>query len=251
MATIDGTYIPVANTGSTRKNTIMDGMISLRLEQFRQLKVHGEQINYGENALQSIWYPWLADAPISAERNSLIVGEDPQAGTLSVIDAKFGKFNVSPALQRGETLYITYLFDYFPDTVVSALIDISVDIINAVEPGTNYHLEGAPEKWNGAIAEQVYVLALEKLIFDDLLWKSRLVFADPDSVVSQLESAISGSRDRLTNLILPSLKKEPHISSPTWVYYDAIRMGVRSSYHGQNIGYGKTRGMRVNRWFGR
>lgn len=252
MATLSGTYIPTANTGSVRKNSILDSMLSLRLERFRQLKVHDEEINWASNPLQSIWYPWLIAAPIEAVRNSLRVGVESAAGTLTVVNAEYGKFDVSPSLDRGETLYITYQFDYFPDPILSSLIDISVDILNAAEPGTNYNLSSAPAKWDGAIAEQAYVLALEKLILDDLLWKTRLIFADPDSVVSQLESALSGSRDRLNNIILPALKKEPYVSAPTWVYYDAIRMGGgRSGYHGQFVGYGKTRGIRINRWFGR
>jgi len=252
MAILSGTYIPTANTGSARKNSIMDSMLSFRLERFRQLKVHDEQINWAPNSLQSIWYPWLAAAPVEAVRNSLRVGVEAAGGSLVVVNAEYGKFDVAPVLDRGETLYITYMFDYFPDPILSALIDISVDVLNSADPGTNYSLESAPAKWDGAIAEQAYIMALEKLILDDLLWRTRLIFADPDSVVSQLEASLSISTNRLNEIVLPALKKEPYVSAPTWVYYDAIRMGGgHSSYHGQFVGYGKTRGIRINRWFGR
>jgi len=176
MATLSGTYIPTAGTTSARKNHIMDSMLSMRLERFRQLKVHDEEINWAPNPLQSIWYPWLADSPVEAVRNSLRVGVETAAGTLTVVNAEYGNFDVGPTLDRGETLYITYMFDYFSDPILSSLIDISVDILNAAEPGTNYNLESAPEKWNGAIAEQAYIMALEKLILDDLLWRTRLIF---------------------------------------------------------------------------
>jgi len=249
---LSGSYIPSADTGSARKNKIIDEMLSYRLERYRQLKVHDEEINHHPNALQSIWFPWLPDAPIEATRNALQVGVDAAAGTLTVVDTEFGKFNVDPTLERGETLYITYLFDYFPDPILSALLEISVDILNAAEPGTNYTLESAPAKWDGALAEQAYIMALEKLMIDELLWRTRLIFADPDNVLSQLETAKSNAVSRLNDVVLPGLKKEPYVSVPTWVYYDAIRLGGgRSSFHGQFVGYGKTRGIRINRWFGR
>lgn len=249
---ISGTYIPNANTGSARKDNIIDSMLSLKLERFRQLHVHDEEINYGPNSLQSIWFPWLVDAPLKSTRNGLKVGTDAAAGSLTLNDFEFGKFDVDPVLDRGESLYISYYFDYFPDPVLDAFLEISVDIINAADPGTNYTIDNMPAKWDGAIAEQAYIMALEKLLLDDLLWKTRLIFADPDSVVGQLEAAMSGSKERLNDVVLPALKKEPYVSSPTWVYYDAIRMGGgRSSYHGQFVGYGKTRGIRINRWFGR
>jgi len=249
---IKGTYIPKANTGNNRKDNIIDSMLSLKLERFRQLQVHDEEINYGPNPLQSIWFPWLADAPLKSTRNGLKVGSDLAAGDLTAVDTDFGTFNVDPVLQRGETLYIGYYFDYFPDPILSAFIDISIDVINAADPGTNYTINNMPQKWDGAVAEQAYVMALEKLLLDDLLWKTRLIFADPDSVIGQLEAAMSGSKERINDVILPSLKKEPYVSAPTAIYYDAIRLGGgRSSYHGQFMGYGKTRGIRINRWFGR
>jgi hypothetical protein len=249
---LDGTYIPNANTGSSRKNKIMDSMLSYRLERFRQLVVHDEEINAAKNSLQSIWYPWLPEAPIHGMRNSLVVGEEPAAGTITVNNATMGLFSVSPELERGETLFITYTFDYFPDPVLSGLMEIALDILNSAEPGTNFDFQSAPAKWDGAIAEQTYVLALEKLLLDDLLWRTRLIFADPDSVAGQLEAVKDESQDRLNNIVLPGLKKEPYVSSPTWVYYDAIRLGGgRSGFHGEHVGYGRTRGLRINRWFGR
>jgi hypothetical protein len=248
---LEGTYIPNANTGDSRKNRIMDNMLSFRLERFRQLLVHDEEINAAQNSLQSTWYPWLAEAPVKAMRNSLVVGEEAAAGTLSIVNATMGLFDVSPGLERGETLFISYMFDYFPDPILSGLMNISLDILNSAEPGTNFNFASAPDKWDGAIAEQTYVLALEKLLLDDLLWRTRLIFADPDQVASQLESVKDESQSRLNDVVLPGLKKEPYVSSPTAVYYDAIRMGGRSGYHGGKVGYGKTRGLRINRWFGR
>jgi len=249
---IKGTYIPNANTGSSRKDHIIDSMLSFRLERFRQLHVQDEHVNYGPNPLQSIWYPWLPDAPLKATRNGLKVGSDLAAGTLTVSDTNFGTFNLTPTLDRGETIVISYLFDYFPDSILGAFIDISIDVINAAEPGTNYSLNDMPQKWDGAVAEQAYIMAIEKLLLDDLLWRTRLIFADPDSVIGQLEAAMSGAKERLNDIILPALKKAPYVSAPTAIYYDAIRMGGgRSSAHGQFVGYGKTRGIRINRWFGR
>jgi len=252
MATLSGTYIPFANTNSSRKNSIIDNMLSMRLDRFRQLHVHDEQINWGPNSLQTIWFPWLAEAPLKSTRNGLRVGVETAAGSLAVTDFSKGLFDVDPVLERGESFFLHYYFDYFPDPILDAFLEISVDVLNAADPGTNYDINSMPAKWDGAIAEQAYILALEKLLLDDLLWRTRLIFADPDSVVGQLESALSGSKERLNDVILPALKKEPYVSAPTWVYYDAIRMGGgRSGAHGQFVGYGKTRGIRINRWFGR
>jgi len=249
---LEGTYIEPAGTSNGRVNNIIDTLLNARIERFRQLKVQREQVTPGDNPRQSTWRPWLPTAPIDAVYNGLHAGEYPSAGTLTLTNQVTGEFEYSPELEDGDTLYISYYFDYFPTPVLEAFIDQSVDLINAGEPATSYTINNAPAIWDGAIVEQVYQLCLEKLILDDLLWVPRLIFADPESVVSQLESALSASKDRLQNQILPGLKKAPYVSSPTQVYWDAILMGGgQSGFHGGRIGYGKTRGMHINRWFGR
>jgi len=154
-------------------------------------------------------------------------------------------------LARGETLYVSYYFDYFPDRVTSALLTQAMDMINAYEPATMYTIDTAPQNWNGLIAEMAYVLCIERLMLDTTLWYGRLVFANPDEVMNGLQSSIEAARSRLDNTV-PSMKRMPYVSPPTWVYFDSIRMGgSRASFHGESLGYGKTRGIRINRWFGR
>ena len=160
MATLNGTYIPVSNTGSSRKDKIIDTMLSFRLERFRQLQVSDEHVNWAPNPLQSIWFPWLPEAPIKSTRNDLKVGVDTAAGSLTLIDSSQGLFNINPVMERGETLFIHYYFDYFPDSILGAFLEISIDVINATEPGTNFTITNMPPKFDGAVAEQAYIFAL-------------------------------------------------------------------------------------------
>jgi hypothetical protein len=247
-----GTYIDHSNTGNTRKDSLIDTMITPRIMRFRQLHIYrGEQFGYQKNPIQSVYSNWLVGAPLKAWRNSLHVNDDTDAGVLNIVDAKLGLFEVDPVLDRGETLMVSYYFDYFPDYILSSLIDQAMSFINAHEPASTYNYSDSPRSWDGMIAEQVYALCLERLLLDVTLWEGRLIFSAPDDMVSQLTSALEGTRGRIPDLV-HEMKKMPYVSPPTFAYYDAIRMGgSRIGFHGSTLGYGKTRGIHINRWFGR
>lgn len=249
---LSGSYIEHCDIGDSRVDYLIDCLLTPRIECFRQLCVYrGEQFGYRKNPIKSTWSHWLRFAPIRAWRNTLHVNDETDAGTLNLVDPDLGLFEVDPVLVRGETLYVSYYFDFFPCCVLKSLLEQSMDLVNAYEPATNFKLHNAPRNWDGVIVEQAYVLCVEKLLFCSTLWQPRLIFAEPDSMVSQLESALSGARDRLPTVV-PSMKRMPYVSPPTWTYYDAIRMGSgRTSFHGQTVGYGRTRGIKINRWFGR
>jgi hypothetical protein len=250
--TVDGTYIVPAATASQRINTLIDTMLDTKIERFRQLYVHrGEQFSFRRNPLQSTYRNWLTFAPITAWRNSLQVGTEADAGELTIIDNKRGLFNVTPALDRGETLYVSYYFDYFPDWVLYGIFKEAMGIINAYEPASMYTIDSYPQNWDGLLVEMAYVICVERLMLDTTLWAPRLIFASPDEVLNSLSSAIDAIRSRLETTI-PMMKRMPYVSAPTWAYYDAIRMGgSRAGFHGESGGYGKTRGIKINRWFGR
>lgn len=254
MSNILGIYINSSNSGDERVDRIIDNYLSPRLERFRQLWVRREQVTPGNNPRETTWKPILENADFEGEYNALKIGEYTEAGSLNVTDYDYGKFEwlgpLGEELERGDTLYISYRFDYFPVIVLEALIKTALDVINAAEPATSLTLSTAPIQWDGAIAEVAYQYALEKLILDNLLWEPRLIFANPEEVISGLQTALDLSRGKL-EIILAGLKKAPYVSPPTRAYYDAITMQGRASQHGGTLGYGRTRGIRINRFFGR
>jgi len=244
--------IPPANTGVSRVDGLIDTMLNSRIERFRLLQVHSEMIQpRNSSTFYTCWANVQPAAPFDVHYNSLLANSHPAAPAITLVDASSGEFSSTFPIGTGDQVYITYVFDYFPDPILLGIYKQAMDMVNAYDPATNFKIQQAPQNWDGVITEMAYIICLEKLILDVTLWKSRLIFSEPDTMVSNLESALSGARDRAPTMIA-EMKKQPYTSPPTSSYYNAIRLGgVRSGFHGSGLGYGRTRGIRINRWFGR
>ena len=264
MSVYPSTYIPTGLGTSAKFTHLVDDLMTPRLMGFRMIHISDEPCELKPDRLT--WYVtfgnWLQGATLVIRKNGLMLD---MATQVTNIDYTYGTFRAgTPDLdgQRAsrDTMEASYVFDYFPQSVLEGFITAAVSIINssAVGPATSYTVDSAPTNWEGVIVDLATAMAMEKLLLDYNLWRYRLVFAvGPNEVegggsdiASQLTTLKQNAEER-ANKTLDNIKFKcgNYISYPTQYYFSAIRgFGASSGQHGVPFSSGRLRGWKPTKF---
>jgi len=249
MAVFPGSYVLINASSSDRVNEIVDNLLTPRLLYFRQAYVNDEEIKLMPDGVtwKASYGNWNQDYTEVIRKNS----EKLASGQYTITSYPYGTLTLAVAPVAGDNVNASYNFDYFPVSVLEGYIKMVIDIINtgAVGPPTEYTIDNAPSYWNGVIADLVFAVCMERLITDYTLWYGRVIFAIPGieeagDIVSTLETLKQNAEER-ANMTMENekFKVGNHLALPTAAYYAAVR-----GFGG--VGYGRLRGIKINRWWG-
>ena len=264
MAYYPGTYIEIG-VGSTAKfSHLVDDLMTPRLMSFRRIHIDDEPCNLKSDG--RTWYTvfgqWLQGERITIRKNGLMLYLDTTEVTN--IDYVYGSFqagvpDVDGQRASRDVVEASYVFDYFPQTVLEGILTAAVSIVNttAVGPPTSYTIDTAPTNWEGVIVDVAFAMCMEKLLLDYDLWRYRLVFAigpnemegGGSDIASQLttlkQNAEARSNKAMEN---PKFKCGNYLAPPTNIYFSSIRgFGGSVGGHGVPFVTGRLRGWKPNR----
>lgn len=268
--TYASTYIPINQSGNEKLDYIIDSMLTPRLLLFRQIEVSDEQLRLETDRVtwKTLWGNILPGAPIVVNR----AGERLKPGQFTV-DNEFGRITFGDVNDAGEIVAgeatipmsygngkpaidvtANYVFDYFPNGVLSGFIQNALGIVNTavVESApTSYTVETFPEAWGGVLTDLAFALCMERLLLDYDLWKGRLIFAigadqllegAGGDIVGQLTTLKQNSEQRAyRTLENPRFKAGFYVSAPTPYYWRAV-------YAPGSIGSSRYQGGRLRGW---
>ena len=238
-----------ADTGLSKANVMIDGILDVRLQSWRELVIYEEvallYANKGVNNKARLTFGnWNANGMQLVER-----GGDPQSEPDNyTVDREGGVLTLVDPWIRGEEIVATYNFNYFPYADLYQLLKFAVSVVNTTGvPQTSYALSEAPEAWDGLITEIAYMEALKKIRLDSTVWKSFVLLRiDPNDAMQMISEEIGSSIERVNGMVEGS-KHLKRITLPTAYYWMAARGGIGIGIDG--VGTGKFRGIRMNRSF--
>lgn len=259
-----GTYIPTGVGSSAKMTHLVDDLLTPRLLGFRMIHIHDEPVELKSDRVT--WYTvfgnWLQGEKITIRKNGMML----DLGTeVTDIDYVYGTFKAGTPDIDGQrvsrdTMEATYVFDYFPQSVLESFLTAAVSMINtsAVGPATSYTVDNAPTNWEGVMVDLAYAQAIERLLLDYDLWRYRLVFAVGPNEVEGGGGDITGTLTTLKQnaeqraektLDNPKFKCGNYLAPPTTLYFSAIRgFGASAGAHGVPFIAGRLRGWKVNKY---
>lgn len=259
-----GTFIPIGLGTTAKFSHLVDDLLTPRLMSFRMIHIADEPCELKPDRLT--WYTtfgnWLQGERIIIRKGGMMLD---MTADVSNIDYVYGTFQAGVPDLDGQRVSrdiveATYVFDYFPETVLEGLITAAVSIINttAVGPPTSYTVDSAPTNWEGVIVDLAFAMCMERLLLDYDLWRGRLVFAiGPNEmeggggdIASQLTTLKQNAEQRAEKAMdNPKFKTGNYLSPPTGYYFSSIRgFGTSSGAHGVPFITGRLRGWKPNKW---
>lgn len=253
--------IPV-DSGSTAIDTILNEMVLPEMWMFCEIMVHYETAQRGHDGNFHFSYHWWNRA---WHPQVFLNGSDIQLND-SLYEVNYDEGYIIPKwdVSSADTLMCTYNFTWFkPETLIS-FVKRSMGTINYRGSGqvTNYTVDTLPESWYGISADLVVAMMCESLVLSTSMWYGRLIFAisandlynggGASDIASTLESMKRNAEDRAYSALDNENMRAPaYLSKPTPAYWRAVTIGngIRPGPHGQ-IGYGKTKGIRLNKGVG-
>lgn len=227
-----------------RTANIIDNYLDAILGDYRQLKVwdeHARRTSPDPLTFKLTYEHLNPSAPVEVfnGQNQVI---DPR---LVSVDYGFGTFFVIGD-DGNQDYYVTYHFDFFPEEVLSAYVNQTLQEINvSAEAGTyitNYDtVDASPTAWDGVITSGAAAKAFRRLATDGLLWRNFLIFQD-GSAAQQMAVDAAQSYSTFYDSLRFSVKRAYYLALPS----DAFTLFTNTGFGFLNT-YGKYRGLRINR----
>lgn len=241
--TADITNAVRADTGSTRKDNLINYLLDNVLHEFRQLRVWDEHARRAGGMRLGVCYspsnPTFTPQVFDGQNERVPDGEvsfDFDSSTFTVVTD-----------DGNEDFFVTYEFDLFPPKEIEAFIDWTLQEINATaEQGTHVTtystLDQAPAFWDGIIVSGVAAKAFRRIATDNMMWKNWLIWVDGNNgqqIAADSSAYFTTTYDELRR----GAKRQNFLAKPTGVY-DLFRNTGFGFIQAQS---GKFRELRVNR----
>jgi hypothetical protein len=259
------TYADACQTVTGRMAMIIDGFLDAILGNYRQLKVWDEHVRRrADNPLRlQLTYENINKfTPIE-----IFDGRNNPVSSSSLVGFDYRNGNFAIAGDDGhQDYFVTYTFNFFPESVLRMFIMQSVMELNFIGGGagggylTHYKtLEETPETWDGLVVAGAAAKAWRRLATDLSLWRNWLIF-DGDlgegiqpptgAVAQQQASEASQYYHTMFETYGASTKFDKFIAPPT-IYHTIFATTGYGQFGpyvvGNQVTGGKFRGMVINR----
>jgi hypothetical protein len=268
------TYADACVTVGGRAALIIDGFLDAILGDYRQLRVWDEHARRTANdpLKLRLTYEYLNQYTTP----EIYDGQNKEVDfNLVNFDFRNGLFSVADD-DGNQDYFVTYTFNFFPETILRMYMQQTVLIMNFVGAGagggylTNYTtLEETPASWDGLIALGAAALAWKRLATNGVLWRNFLIFdgdvGEGGSSGGGIQSpggaaAMQAANDASTyyqglfDAYAAATKFDRFVIPPTEYWQVFSTTGFGSYGHmgvgtGNQIWEGKFRGLTVNKSF--
>ena len=259
MSEIISKYIKPIKTEIESINIIINDMVFPSIQMFCEIPVYYET---GARLRDGSYKFSYANWNDLFEPEVFLNGSDVQLNP-SQYSIDYKKGIITPTFQStaGDNLLCSYNFSWFTEDMLSGFVERSITTINYGGQGvtSNYTIKDLPTSWYGISADLVVAMCMENLILAYTMWVGKLIFSisanqmydGSDNIVSQLETIKRNCEERAYKAIEnPLFRANPTLSAPSPYYYRAITLGngIRRGPHGGT--YGKSRGIKLNKYYG-
>lgn len=261
MQLFPGTNVELYNTGNERIDYIINVLMSSLLIEYMQLKVYYQvgtriQNHISQNSYKFHYQHWNKGYQPEVFLNGGQVALNPE---LYEVDYQNGKIKMLFNLQLGDSVQVTYSFNYFPSFVLQGFIKRSLGTVNTAGQGaiSDYTIQTAPQIYDPIIADLALAQCFQKLLLDYDIWKGRLIYAissqglysGSDNIVGQLQTLKRNCQDRAyRTLDNPTFRNRPMLKKPTRAYYRSLMLGNGLMVNNQGTFNGtKLHGIKINK----
>jgi hypothetical protein len=258
------TYADSCQTVSGRAMLIIDGFLDAILGDYRQLYVHDEHARRMANdpTKLRLTYEYLNKFTTPEIFDG---GNNPISFDLVDFDFRDGFFSVLSD-DGAQDYFVTYTFNFFPETILRMYMQQTVLEMNFVGAGagggyiTHYtSLEQTPPEWDGLIALGVAAKAWKRLATNGVLWRNWLIFDGDvgDGIVPPGgQAAMQAANDaaqfyqQMYDSYASATKFDKYIAFPTEIFevFATTGWGRFGPFGTQNQFWGgKFRGLTINK----
>jgi hypothetical protein len=203
----------------TVAQTIIDTTLSTVLGDLQRLKVHQEVgiPVLARKKIQFTYCPMITykDIPpqffLNGSQTPLIEDTDYEFDTdatdpLDIIPTGLNAGRItlldtsdfpSATLPVGSEIKGEYVFQYFSDDDLCNYLNMALWELNARPPKTAKVWDAIPLEWNAALTLYSAAQCFQQILNDTTLWKSRIIFADPQAMRDQITNNLSQLNQRL------------------------------------------------------
>ena len=107
----------------------------------------------------------------------------------------------SSRLSVGDEIRGDYTFKYFSDEQLYDYLNLGLWELNARKPNTSKDWPAVPLEWNAALTLYAAAQCFQQILGDTTLWKSRIIFADPQATRDQIKGNLDSLNQRLDFLL--------------------------------------------------
>jgi hypothetical protein len=193
--------------------SIINGVMFSWLGQFMALKVNEELgLPIGDRSTVKFTYApmlptWKGEPPIffyNGSRDPMTVNVDYEFDTDGLDNAIITLISGGAAgatLEPGNEIRGTYHHQYFTDAELYYMLDAGLSELNLRKPATAYDWTSIPLDWNTVVSLYAANRCIERILGDTTLWRSRVIFADPQYTQAQLQNRQSQLAQQLDFLL--------------------------------------------------
>jgi len=204
IKTVDETFIvvpagTVSVTGTTQLSQ-MRAYLEALLGSVQNIPVKTEQaeMNKDRTIAKFTFGKWNQPAGIRLYRNNNLLDESTDGFTTDWLN---GKIYFDQAQESSDVIQCDYNFRWFDDQVLDTFIFSGINRVNLYPPFTTYGVGTLPFTWQYVGSWGAAVDAIRTILMDLITQQPRLVFADPDSMISNLQDLKRNYEDELKNLL--------------------------------------------------
>jgi len=201
--------IPPPSPFSPAEAEVIEGLVLPMIKFFQQLEVYDElgvpdptavAVRFGYDHWRS---DMVTEFRKTTDSGVFAIG----VGTgITSVDFTNGTIALTDPLASGDEVRATYRFKYFEDPEFQSFLRYTLLEINSRKPISAFTLEAAPLEWDATLALGVYIQCIKRLLLDNLIWRSRLIFPEPVDFKSYLK-ALKDEAATLYETNIKSLKR--------------------------------------------
>jgi hypothetical protein len=152
---------------------------------FEKINVYDELAVYQADGSSRVTFTNLRpDSNITVLKN----GADLTLHSDYYLDYSEGKVVFKQTILNTDDINVSYQFSLFGEDTYASFLDLALDEMNAQPPATGYNFENAPRVFDPPMVIRAYSKCLARLLLDMSFWNNSLIFPEPTSLKSSLQS---------------------------------------------------------------
>jgi len=152
---------------------------------FEQINVYDELASHQADGSCKVTFQ-----NIRPDSNIVVVhnGEDLIQYSDYYLDYRNGRLIFADAVSATDDIHVSYQFSLFGEDTYASFLDLALDEMNAQPPATSFGFDRAPRVFDPPMVMKAYAKCLARLLLDMSFWNNTLIFPEPTSVKSSLQS---------------------------------------------------------------
>jgi len=204
--TLYGGDIYDGETLSSQSSTLLNTYLYPMIKEFQEIGVFDEVGIYYQDGKVRFEYPrWNTSREQQIRKNGTLLTNT----TDYALNATYGYIIPTTTPSETDEYSSRYRFSYFENTELLTYIDLAISNINAKNPGSAYTRDTIDlSRYGHVVTQGAYVSCLKRLSLDNMIWRNKLIWADPQAALSLLQATLSAAMAEYTAMLADLTRRQ-------------------------------------------